>query len=79
MVKVDEYARIRRAHFVDGLGIKSLSRLFHHSRRKIREILATPEPKSYARLNPAVGPGSAALHVTYPAQPLVEDRQIDEP
>lgn len=52
MVKVDEYARIRRAHVVDGMGIKALARRFHHSRRKIREILATPEPKPYVRLNP---------------------------
>jgi len=26
MVKVDEYARIRRAHYVDGLSIKALAR-----------------------------------------------------
>src|SRR5438132_4917319 len=52
MVTVDEFARIRRAHFVDRMGIRQLARLFHHSRRKIREILAMPEPKRYVRLNP---------------------------
>ena len=41
MVKVDEYARIRRAHR-DGLSIRELGPTFHHSRRKIREILARP-------------------------------------
>ena len=51
MVKVDQYARVRRAHR-DGLSIRELARLFHHSRRKIREILAMPEPKPYKRLNP---------------------------
>src|SRR5260370_41225718 len=51
MVKVDEYARIRRAHYVDGLSIKALARQFHHSRRKIRDILGTAEPKRYIRLN----------------------------
>src|SRR5271156_2347716 len=51
MVKGDEYGRIRRAHFVDGLGIKALARQFHHSRGKIREILAAVEPKPYIRLN----------------------------
>jgi transposase len=51
MVKVDQYARVRRAHR-DGLGIRALAKLFHHSRRKIREILAMPEPKAYVRLNP---------------------------
>jgi transposase len=47
MVKVDEYARIRRAHRVDKMSIRELSRRFHHSRRKIREILSQPEPKRY--------------------------------
>jgi transposase len=51
MVTVDQYARIRRAHR-DGLSIRTLARQFHHSRRKIREILATPEPKPYVRLRP---------------------------
>src|SRR5262245_6459468 len=51
MVTVDQYARVRRAHR-EGLGVRALARLFHHSRRKIREILATPEPKPYVRLNP---------------------------
>jgi transposase len=52
MVKVDDYARIRRAHFVDGLSIKAIARQFHHSRRKIRQILTVAEPKPYIRLNP---------------------------
>lgn len=52
MVTVDEYARIRRAHVVDGMSIKALARQFHHSRRKIREILAHAEPTPYVRLNP---------------------------
>jgi hypothetical protein len=49
MVTVDQYARIRVAHR-DGMSIRELSRHFHHSRYKIREILATPEPKRYQRL-----------------------------
>jgi len=51
MVTVDQYARVRRAHR-EGLSIRALAQQFHHSRRKIREILATPEPKPYVRLNP---------------------------
>lgn len=51
MVKVDEYARVRRAHR-DGMSIRELARRFRHSRRKIREIIATPEPRPYLRLNP---------------------------
>jgi transposase len=49
MVTVDEYARIRQAHRLDKLSIRQLSRRFHHSRRKIRQILAEPEPKPYQR------------------------------
>lgn len=49
MVKVDEYARIRQAHRIDKLSIRQLARQFHHSRRKIREVLGLPEPKPYRR------------------------------
>jgi transposase len=49
MVKVDRYAVIRRAHQVEKMSIRELARRFHHSRRKIREILAQPEPKKYQR------------------------------
>ncbi|HLJ92937.1 MAG TPA: IS21 family transposase [Gemmataceae bacterium] len=49
MVRVDEYARIRRARRVDKMSIRELSRRFHHSRRKIREILGQAEPKPYQR------------------------------
>ena len=49
MVKVDEYARIRQAHRSDKLSVRALVRLFHHSQRKIREILAQPEPQQYHR------------------------------
>src|SRR5712692_2850006 len=51
MVTVDQYGCIRLAHR-DGLSIRELARRFHHSRYKIREILATPEPKRYQRLKP---------------------------
>ena len=49
MVKVDKYAIIRRAYLIDKMSIRELARTFHHSRRKIREILALPEPKAYQR------------------------------
>jgi transposase len=51
MVTVDEYARIRRAHR-DGMSVRELAKTFHHSRDKIREIIACPEPKAYRRLKP---------------------------
>jgi transposase len=51
MVSMDEYARVRRAHR-DGMSIRELASTFHHSRRKIKEIIAAAEPKPYVRLNP---------------------------
>jgi transposase len=49
MVQVDEYARIRRAYRVGKMSVRELARRFHHSRRKIREILGQAEPKPYQR------------------------------
>ena len=48
MLKVDEYARIRRA-FRDGMSIRAIARTFHHTRRKIREVIQNAEPAPYAR------------------------------
>jgi len=38
MLTVDDYARIRRA-YRDGMSICEIARRFHHSRRKVREVL----------------------------------------
>ena len=46
MLKVEDYGRIRRAHR-DGMSIREIARTFGHSRRKIREALAQPEPRPY--------------------------------
>jgi hypothetical protein len=51
MLTVDEYGRIRRAHR-DGMSIRQLARTLHHSRCKIRRVLAEPEPKPYVRSRP---------------------------
>jgi transposase len=49
MLTVDKYARIRQSHR-DGMSIRAIARTFHHSRRKVREVLTNPEPKPYTRL-----------------------------
>jgi transposase len=49
MVPMDEYVRIRQTHRQEQLGVRALAKRFQHSRRKIREILAQPEPKPYKR------------------------------
>ena len=54
MLHVDDYAKIRRAHR-DGMSIREIARTFRHSRRKIREVLKTPQPAPYTRTKPAVG------------------------
>jgi DNA invertase Pin-like site-specific DNA recombinase len=46
MLTVDEYGRVRRAHR-DGMGIREIARTFHHSRCKVRRILAEPEPRLF--------------------------------
>ena len=51
MLSVDKYARIRQAHR-DGMSIRAIARTFHHSRRKVREVLANPEPKPFAQPEP---------------------------
>jgi hypothetical protein len=46
MLTVDDYAKIRIAHS-DGMSIRAIARTFQHSRRKVREILANPQPTPY--------------------------------
>ena len=48
MLTVNEYGRIRRAHR-DGMSIRELARTLRHSRAKIRQVLAEPEPRPYVR------------------------------
>lgn len=51
MLKVEDYARIRRAHR-DGMSIREIARTFHHSRHKIRKVLQEPQPQAYTRTKP---------------------------
>jgi transposase len=48
MVSMDQYLRIRLAHR-DGMGINQLARTFHHSKRKIRQILNEEQPRPYPK------------------------------
>ena len=73
MLTVDKYARIRQAHR-DGMSIREIARTFHHSRRKVREVLASPEPKPFARPEQST---AAKLGSFYPIiqQILSDDEQ----
>lgn len=48
MLTLEDYRRIRVAHS-DGMSIRAMARKFHHSRRKVREVLKNPEPRPYTR------------------------------
>ena len=61
MLTVEHYGRIRRAHR-DGMSIRAIARTFHHSRRKVREALATPEPSPYTRTKDPPAPKLGPFH-----------------
>src|ERR1700676_2533062 len=66
MLTVDDYAKIRLAHR-DGMSIRALARTFGHSRRKVREILANPQPTPYTRTKPKVAPVLGSFHAVIDA------------
>jgi transposase len=61
MLRVDDYAKIRLAHR-DGMSIRELAKTFHHSREKIREVLAQPQPTGYTRTRPPPAPVLGSFH-----------------
>jgi len=64
MLTVEDYGRIRRLHG-DGVSIRAVARTLHHSRRKVREAVANPEPRRYTRTKdppaPVLGPFKAVI------------------
>src|SRR2546423_1695015 len=66
MLTVDDYAKIRLAHR-DGLSIHEIARLFHHSRTKVRQILAHAQPTSYTRSKPPPAPVLGPFHAVIDA------------
>jgi transposase len=71
MLTVDQYGQIRRARR-DGMSIRDIARTFHHSRRKVRQILAQAQPKPYTRSQPPPAPVLGAFHALIDAV-LAED------
>ena len=61
MLTVDDYGEIRRAHR-DGMSVRAMARTLHHSRRKIREALATAEPQGYTRRRSPPAPKLGPFH-----------------
>jgi transposase len=73
MLTVDHYAKIRLAHR-DGMSIRQIARAFGHSRRKVRAVLAQPQPVPYTRTKPPPAPVLGEWHPTIDAI-LVADEQ----
>lgn len=65
MLTVEDYGRIRRAHR-DGMSIREIARRYHHSRRKIRQVLCEPQPRPYRRKQPVRCP------VLDPVKPVID-------
>jgi transposase len=61
MLTVFQYGEIRRAHR-DGMSIREIARTFHHSRQKIRQVLAEGEPRPYTRTQPPLAPVLGPFH-----------------
>jgi len=69
---VDDYGRIRRAHR-DGMSIREISRRFHHSRQKVREVLrGAGQPRSYRKRQQQSAPQLGPFH-EWILQILAED------
>ena len=66
MLTVEDYGQVRRAHR-DGMSIREIARTFHHSRRKVREALARPEPEPYTRAKDPPAPKRGVFHATIKA------------
>ena len=61
MLMVDDYAKIRLAHR-DGMSIREIAETFGHSRRKVRAVLAQPQPAAYTRTKPPPAPVLGSFH-----------------
>ena len=73
MLTVIDYGIIRRANR-DDMSIRAIARQFHHSRRNVREALASPEPEPYTRTKEADAPKLGPFKPTI-GQILADDEQ----
>ena len=52
MYIVDIYRRVRRAHYIEGKGIRETARLFNLHRQTVRKMLEYSVPPGYQRKSP---------------------------
>jgi hypothetical protein len=61
------------------MSIRAIARTFHHSRRKVREALAAPEPNPYTRTQdppaPKLGPFHAVIKAILAADEQAPPKQ----
>jgi transposase len=78
MLTVEHYGQIRQAHR-DGMSVRAIARTQHHSRRKVREALACPEPRPYTRYrsppSPRLGPYHALIDAILTADETAPRKQ----
>jgi transposase len=56
MKTVEDYERIRKAYYVEGLSIREIGRRLHHGRHLIRKALERAEPEEYRLKEPRFAP-----------------------
>lgn len=72
---VESYEKIRRAHFIEGWGIRKIAREFGVHRRVVHKAIGRAEPEPYQRLTPAsVSP--LAAHLDWIDEVLRNDRTV---
>lgn len=80
MVGVEQWAEIRRAHFVEGVGIRALARRTGLDRQTIRRALRSDAPPRYARAPVAskLDPHKDEIHRLLRAEPRMPATRIRE-
>lgn len=80
MVRVEQWAEIRRMHFVARLGIREIARRLGLSRATVRRALRSDEPPRYERAPRAskLEPHKAEIHRLLAAEPKMPGRRLRE-
>ena len=80
MISVQQWAEIRRMHFVEGLGIREIRRRTGLHRETIRRALASSTPPRYSRPAPGsqLDPFKDEIHALLRDDPEIESQRIRE-
>jgi transposase len=80
MAGVEQWAEIRRAHFIEGVGIRELARRMGHDRQTIRRALRAEGPPRYERAPVAskLDPHKPEIHRLLGADPRIPATRVRE-